>query len=265
MTDTVLGDRRTVWIVAVLIIVLFATANLPWQLDDYDQAKQAFSSFEMVKEGHWLYQHTPHERIATKPPLIGWISAGIFSVARSWEVAWRLPSLLSAIGLSILLFRAGSVYGPAHDYAGGMVWNAIGVAKRRRHAAIDARVDVAPTGDEACGEGDARLLAAEVVPARPRAKTREGVVVSNKMNKTAVVSVARRTRHGKYLKTVVRHKHYMVHDEQNACRPGDRVIIAETRPMSKLKRWRLSRIVEQAVQLGGIEVADVAAAKGEAK
>jgi small subunit ribosomal protein S17 len=93
-------------------------------------------------------------------------------------------------------------------------------------------------------------------PARPRAKTREGVVVSNKMEKTAVVSVARRVRHGKYLKTVVRHKHYMVHDEKNECRPGDRVIIAETRPLSKNKRWRLSRIVEQAVQLGGIEVAE---------
>ena len=85
---------------------------------------------------------------------------------------------------------------------------------------------------------------------RPRAKTREGVVVSNKMDKTAVVSVARRVRHGKYQKTVVRHKHYMVHDENNECRPGDRVVIAETRPMSRLKRWRLSRIVEKAVQLG---------------
>ena len=78
----------------------------------------------------------------------------------------------------------------------------------------------------------------------------EGTVVSNKMDKTAVVSVARRVRHGKYLKTVVRHKHYMVHDEDNACNPGDRVIIAETRPMSRHKRWRLSRILEHAVQLG---------------
>ena len=92
-------------------------------------------------------------------------------------------------------------------------------------------------------------------PERPRAKTREGIVVSNKMDKTAVVSVARRVRHGKYLKTVVRHKHYMVHDENNECFPGDRVVIAETRPMSKNKRWRLSRIVEQAVQVGA-EVVD---------
>ncbi len=91
--------------------------------------------------------------------------------------------------------------------------------------------------------------------ARPRAKTREGLVVSNKMDKTAVVSVARRVRHGKYMKTVVRHKHYMVHDENNECRPGDRVLIFETRPLSKNKRWRLRRVIEKAVQLGA-EVAD---------
>ena len=113
MTDTVLGDRRTIWIVAVLIIVLFATANLPWQLDDYDQAKQAFTSFEMVKEGHWLYQHTPHEHVATKPPLVGWISAAIFAVTRSWEVAWRLPSLLAALVFAVMLFLfAKKGYGP---------------------------------------------------------------------------------------------------------------------------------------------------------
>src|SRR6476659_303376 len=75
MTRGLLEDHRTLWVVAVLIVVLFAIANLPWQLDDYDQAKQAFTSFEMVKEGHWLYQHTPQERIATKPPMVGWISA----------------------------------------------------------------------------------------------------------------------------------------------------------------------------------------------
>jgi 4-amino-4-deoxy-L-arabinose transferase-like glycosyltransferase len=106
MTQTVLADHRTVWIVAALIIVLFATANLPWRLDDYDQAKQAFTSFEMIKEGHWLYQHTPHERVATKPPLVGWVSAALFAVTRSWEVAWRLPSLLAALAFAVVLFRA---------------------------------------------------------------------------------------------------------------------------------------------------------------
>jgi 4-amino-4-deoxy-L-arabinose transferase-like glycosyltransferase len=103
---SLLEDRRTLWVVAALIVVLFAIANLPWQLDDYDQAKQAFTSFEMVKEGHWLYQHTPHERVATKPPLVGWISAALFAVTRSWEIAWRLPSLVAALALAVVLFRA---------------------------------------------------------------------------------------------------------------------------------------------------------------
>jgi 4-amino-4-deoxy-L-arabinose transferase-like glycosyltransferase len=108
ITSGLLEDRRTLWVVAALIVVLFAIANLPWQLDDYDQAKQAFTSFEMVKEGHWLYQHTPHERVATKPPLVGWISAALFAVTRSWEIAWRLPSLVAALALAVVLFRAAN-------------------------------------------------------------------------------------------------------------------------------------------------------------
>src|SRR5262245_943016 len=112
MTENLLEDRRTFWLVAALIAVLFTIANLPWQLDDYDQAKQAFTSFEMVKEGHWLYQHTPHERVATKPPLVGWISAALFVVTRSWEIAWRLPSLIAAFALAFVLFRAAkNAYG----------------------------------------------------------------------------------------------------------------------------------------------------------
>jgi 4-amino-4-deoxy-L-arabinose transferase-like glycosyltransferase len=103
---SLLEDRRTIWVVAALIVVLFTIANLPWQLDDYDQAKQAFTSFEMVKEGHWLYQHTPHERVATKPPVVGWMSAALFAVTRSWEIAWRLPSLVAALALAFVLFRA---------------------------------------------------------------------------------------------------------------------------------------------------------------
>src|SRR5215469_7762672 len=106
MSEKLLQDRRTPWVIAALIAVLFVTANLPWQLDDYDQAKQAFTSFEMVKEGHWLYQRTPHEAVATKPPLVGWISATLFALTRSWEIAWRLPSLLTAVVLAIVLVRA---------------------------------------------------------------------------------------------------------------------------------------------------------------
>src|SRR5690349_14991313 len=106
MTENLLGEGRAMWVIAALIVVLFATANLPWQLDDYDQAKQAFTSFEMVQEGHWLYQHTPHERVATKPPLVGWMSVAVFAVTRSWEIAWRLPSLIAAFALAVVLFRA---------------------------------------------------------------------------------------------------------------------------------------------------------------
>lgn len=108
MTRSLLEDRRTLWVIASVIILLFSVANLPWQLDDYDQAKQAFTSFEMIKEGHWFYQQTPHERVATKPPLVGWISAGLHALTRSWELSWRLPSFLAAVALAILLFRAAS-------------------------------------------------------------------------------------------------------------------------------------------------------------
>jgi 4-amino-4-deoxy-L-arabinose transferase-like glycosyltransferase len=111
-TERFLQDSRTLWIVGAIVAVLFLITNLPWQLDDYDQAKQAFTSFEMVKEGDWLYQRTPHERVATKPPLVGWISAGLFEVTRSWDIAWRLPPFLAAIAISAILFRsAGAAYG----------------------------------------------------------------------------------------------------------------------------------------------------------
>jgi len=110
--QTSLFSRRTFWLIAAVIVVLFAIGNLPWQLDDYDQAKQAFTSFQMVNEGRWLYQQTPHQHVATKPPLAGWISAALFIVTRSWDVAWRLPSLVAAVALALLLFRsAESAYG----------------------------------------------------------------------------------------------------------------------------------------------------------
>jgi 4-amino-4-deoxy-L-arabinose transferase-like glycosyltransferase len=105
-------ERRSVfWFVSLLAITLFAISNLPWHLDDYDQAKQAFTSFEMVKQGHWMYQRTPNGWVATKPPLVGWISAGLFSAIRSWDLAWRLPSFLAAITLLFLIARAAAIYG----------------------------------------------------------------------------------------------------------------------------------------------------------
>src|SRR4051812_13920296 len=106
-----LDSRITGWGLLALAAVVFATANLPWHLDDYDQAKQAFTSYEMVERGHWLYQHTPNGWVATKPPLVGWVSAGLFVVTRSWELAWRLPSFLGALTLLAFMVRAASVYG----------------------------------------------------------------------------------------------------------------------------------------------------------
>ena len=106
-----LDSPITRWSLCALAAAVFAIGNLPWQLDDYDQAKQAFTSFEMVERGHWFYQHTPNWWVATKPPLVGWISAGLFALTRSWEIAWRLPSFLAALGLLVLLVRAASAYG----------------------------------------------------------------------------------------------------------------------------------------------------------
>lgn len=77
-------------------------------------------------------------------------------------------------------------------------------------------------------------------------KVREGTVVSNGMDKTAVVAVVDRVRHARYSKTVQRTKRLYVHDEQNEASIGDRVRVQETRPLSKLKRWRLVEIVERA-------------------
>ena len=103
--QALLQGHRVLCVAAALCLAVALGANLPWRLDDYDQAKQAFTSFQMLNEGRWFYQSTPHDRVATKPPLVGWISAALFSTTRSWELAWRLPSLLAAIGIGFLLFR----------------------------------------------------------------------------------------------------------------------------------------------------------------
>ncbi len=77
-------------------------------------------------------------------------------------------------------------------------------------------------------------------------KERRGVVVSDTQDKTIIVAIERRTTHGLYGKTVKRNKRFHVHDENNDAGVGDTVVIAETRPLSKLKRWRLAEIVERA-------------------
>ena len=78
-------------------------------------------------------------------------------------------------------------------------------------------------------------------------KSQTGVVISDKMDKTVVVQVDRLVKHSTYKKYVRRRAKYTVHDETNACKIGDRVVIRETRPLSRTKRWRVSQIVEKAV------------------
>ncbi|MEI2637649.1 MAG: 30S ribosomal protein S17 [Microthrixaceae bacterium] len=91
-------------------------------------------------------------------------------------------------------------------------------------------------------------MSAETAPASERntRKVREGIVTSNSMDKTAVVTVTERVRHSLYKKTVQRAKKLYVHDEENDLNVGDRVRVAETRPLSKNKRWRILEVVERA-------------------
>jgi len=79
-----------------------------------------------------------------------------------------------------------------------------------------------------------------------RRKVREGVVVSDAMQSTVVVAVVERVRHARYGKTVQRTKKLYVHDAEDTAKVGDRVRVQETRPLSKLKRWRLTEVVERA-------------------
>ena len=87
---------------------------------------------------------------------------------------------------------------------------------------------------------------AETTPERSARKVREGIVTSDKMDRTAVVTVTERVRHVRYNKTVQRAKKLYVHDETNDLHVGDRVRVMETRPQSKLKRWRVVEVLERA-------------------
>ena len=94
---------------------------------------------------------------------------------------------------------------------------------------------------------DTEVLAADEASAdRARRKVREGTVVSNAMDKTAVVAVVDRVRHAKYNKFVLRTKKLYAHDETNDVNIGDKVRVMETRPLSKNKRWRITDILERA-------------------
>lgn len=77
-------------------------------------------------------------------------------------------------------------------------------------------------------------------------KERVGIVVSDKMDKTIVVAINERVKHPLYKKIVSRTKKLKAHDENNECRVGDKVLVAETRPFSKEKCWRLVEIIEKA-------------------
>jgi 4-amino-4-deoxy-L-arabinose transferase-like glycosyltransferase len=110
IADSTLFERRsTWWLVGILVALIFSTANVPWQLDEYSQERQALASFQMVKEGRWFYQQAPRtrheEREATKPPLVPWISAATYAVTRSWNFAWRFPSAIAAMLLALALVR----------------------------------------------------------------------------------------------------------------------------------------------------------------
>jgi small subunit ribosomal protein S17 len=77
-------------------------------------------------------------------------------------------------------------------------------------------------------------------------KAREGLVISDKMDKTVIVEVEDRVKHPKYGKVIRRRRKYVAHDEANACGVGDRVLLRETRPLSATKRWRVAEIMEKA-------------------
>jgi 4-amino-4-deoxy-L-arabinose transferase-like glycosyltransferase len=116
-------NKRMLLIVSMLTVCFFAVANQPWTLDDYDQAKQAFVSFQMIGQQRWLYQTTPHEgmgarggrhsshHISGKPPAVAWISAALYQITRSWDFAWRFPSFVAAIALAVLVFCGARIFG----------------------------------------------------------------------------------------------------------------------------------------------------------
>jgi small subunit ribosomal protein S17 len=110
-------------------------------------------------------------------------------------------------------------------------------------AAADAEQALETVETEAARE----LPVSDEPGTRPnRRKVREGIVVSDAMSATVVVAVIERVRHPRYGKTVQRTKKLYVHDAEDTAKVGDRVRVQETRPLSKLKRWRLTEVVERA-------------------
>jgi len=102
------------------------------------------------------------------------------------------------------------------------------------------------SGAETEGAIETASAADDELASRSAQKVREGLVVSDKMDKTAVVAVVDRVRHAKYNKFVLRTKRLYAHDESNDVHVGDRVRVMETRPLSKSKRWRITEVLERA-------------------
>src|SRR5262245_9074658 len=100
--------------------------------------------------------------------------------------------------------------------------------------------------DESTTSQKAEMSNTQDVATRGFRKTREGYVVSDKMDKTVVVAVEDRVKHALYGKVIRRTNKLKAHDEQNACGVGDRVLLMETRPQSATKRWRVVEILEKA-------------------
>jgi small subunit ribosomal protein S17 len=98
---------------------------------------------------------------------------------------------------------------------------------------------------------------------RGRRKVREGIVTSNRMQKTVVVSIEQTVMHPKYKKYLRRRTKVKAHDEKNECRIGDRVLLIETRPLSREKRWRVAQIVQRSAQ-PEVEAEGAAAAEEKA-
>jgi len=98
-----------------------------------------------------------------------------------------------------------------------------------------------PVSDEATTEAGT-----PATPARGFRKTREGIVVSDKMQKTIVVALEDRVKHPRYSKVIRRTQKVTAHDEAGLAGVGDRVLLAETRPLSATKRWRLAEVLEKA-------------------
>ncbi len=105
--------------------------------------------------------------------------------------------------------------------------------------------DVSPAPEPASAQ-PAVPAGKAAVPRPNRRKVRDGVVISDQMESTAVVLVTDRVRHPRYAKTMHRTKRLYAHNEHNDAKVGDRVRLVETRPLSKLKRWRVAAVLERA-------------------